>query len=374
MSPRVQVCQQWQRQLDALLPTVRATRRRVLLLLVLGLLWAGTVRLPEVAAAWPRERERATNPSRERRLRRWLRNRDIDARAIWAALLPSLLAAKAGQDLVLVFDPTPQNGTASVLVIGLVARGRVLPLAWRVAPGQAAWAAPMIVQVRAMVDEIRAALPPGCRVTLVVDRGLTGPALIDLCRAVGWDFVFRVSVSAAQANRVRRPGAADRPLWDLVTRPGQRFAERVALFKDAGWREVELTIHWAKGEVEPWVLVSDAPAGAAVTRCYRRRTEVEATYQDAKKRGFQVEASKLVDLARFDRLLLALHLAWWWAQQLGWRVIRQGRRRWYDRADRRDLSILRLGRRELAEREQGGRCPPLPFHRRHGQLSFIWLA
>lgn len=47
-------------------------------------------------------------------------------------------------------------------------------------PQQAAWAERQITYLRAMVLEVQAALPPACTVPLLTDRGITGPAVIDL--------------------------------------------------------------------------------------------------------------------------------------------------------------------------------------------------
>jgi len=370
MPPRLRLWHTWQRQVQALLPTVRVTRVRVMTLFVLGVLWAGTVTLLEVAAALPLA---ATDPSTERRLRRWLANPGVVVAELWRPLLPSLLAAKAGQELLLVFDPTPHRDWATILCLGLVDHRRILPLAWRVVPQQAPWPADEIVYLRAMSAEVAAALPPGCTVTVLADRGVTGPEVIDLCRELGWHYVLRVSVGANQANRVRGAALPEQRLWALVTGPGQRWTGTVDLFKQAGWRSVELTIHWGRAYDEPWVLVSDRPAGPGRVKEYRRRTHAEATYQDCKRRGFQSERSKLATPDRLDRLLLVVHLALWWGLQLGRRVIHGRRRRHFDRVDRRDLSVLRLGRRFLLEELSHDRCPPLPFHRRQHQWRYTWL-
>ena len=371
MQTRRQLLHSWQRQVRVLLPAVRATRAANLALFALGLLWAGTISLPALAAALPLG---ATDASLERRLRRWLANTAVRVSDLWTPLLPALLAGKAGEEVLLVFDPTPQNDTAAILVLGLVDHHRVLPLAWRVVPQQAPWPERQITYLQAMVAEVVAALPAGSTVTLLADRGLTGPDLIDLCRAVGWHFVLRLSVGPTQTNRVRLPDAPEGRLWDLVTGPGQRWAGSAQVFKDAGWRSVALTIRWDRTATEPWVLVSDRPAGAPRVREYRRRVHAEATYQDCKRRGWDIERSKITAQDRFDRLLLALHLALWWAQQLGLRVIRTGQRRRFDRADRRDLSVVRLGRRWLEDEVRHDRCPPLPFFCRHHRWRYAWLA
>lgn len=211
--------------------------------------------------------------------------------------------------------------------------------------------------------------------TVVADRGLRGAELIDLCRAYGWRPLMRLSANERQGCVVRLADGRRMPVWDLVTGPGQRWSDTVELFQGAGWRRVLLTIRWATGQDEPWILVSDALRDGAAVRGYRKRMCVEATYEDCKKRGWNIEASKVTSLVRFDRLLLALHLAYWWTTQLGLRAIRRGERRRYDRADRRDLSVVRLGRAWLHERlEQPKRRPPLPFRWTSDGWRFTWLA
>lgn len=146
------------------------------------------------------------------------------------------------------------------------------------------------------------------------------------------------------------------------------------VFKKEGWRAVELTIWWAVGAAEPWVLASDRPAGMARVREYRRRMRAEATYDDCKSRGWHIERSKVTQLDRLERLVLVVHLALWWAYQLGCRVVRQGQRRQYDRADRRDLSLQRLGLAWLHDPRTPERVPPLPFRQNQGQWRFAWLT
>lgn len=370
MQTRLQLLHSWTAQLQALLPDVRITRVRGLALFSLGLLWAGTITLGTIAATLPLP---AADPSLERRLRRWLANPGILVADLWPPLVRALLASRGGQELLLVFDPTPQNNQATILSLGLVAHKRVVPLAWRVLPQQEPWPARQIVFLSAMCAEVAAALPPDCTVTLLTDRGVTGPALIRLCQHLGWHFVLRLSADQAQGSHARLADGTIQPVWALVTRPGQRWGSALELFKQAGWLPVELTIHWRRGEPVPWLLLSDRPAGPARVREYRRRAQAEATYADYKARGFDLERSKVTDQARFDRLLVVVHLALWWAEQLGMRAIRRGERPRFDRRDRRDLSVLRLGRRWLAARLDQDRLPPLPFHQRASTWVFTWL-
>lgn len=340
MPPRLRLLHDWTTQITALLPEVRVTQARTLAVFVLGVVWAGRLPLRAVAAALPLA---VADASSEQRLRRWLVNRRVRVDELWRALLPTLLASRTGQEVLLVLDPTPHNDDATVLMLGLVCRRRVLPVAWRVVPQQEAWPERQIVYLRQLFGEVAAALPANCTVTVVGDRALPSAEVIDACRAVGWHALFRLSTDAKQGYLVRLggPTAEPVPLWSLVTGPGQRWHGSVALFKAAGWRTVEVTIRWAQGQAEPWLLVSTRPGGAARVREYRRRAHAEATYADCKRRGWDVEASRVRHVDRLNRLLLVLHLAYWWTTQLGLRVLRRGERRRYDRTRRRDTDGLR---------------------------------
>ena len=78
MPTRRQVLHAWTRQMRTLLPAVHATRAATLALFAAGILWSGTVTLLKVAAALPLT---ATDPSIERRLRRFLANPHVTAAA-----------------------------------------------------------------------------------------------------------------------------------------------------------------------------------------------------------------------------------------------------------------------------------------------------
>lgn len=372
MSTRQRLLHDWLIQVGALVPAVNRPRARVLALIVFGMVWSGSVTLLKIAQALPIA---ATDMSSEIRVRRWLKNRGVAVREVWQTLLPALLASQAGQAVVLVLDPTPQNARFSIRQLGVVCRKRVLPVAWRVVSQQTKWPQPQIAYFRELFAETAAALPPDGSVTVVADRGLTGAELIDLRREFGWRPLFRLSASERQGCTVRLADGAQRSVWELVTGPGQRWSGAADLFQGSGWRRVLRTIRWAQGQDEPWLLISDELRDGAAVRVCRRRMRVEVTYADCKQRGWNSEASKVTIRERFDRLLLALHRACWWATQLGLRTIRRGERRRYDRADRRDLSVGRLGRAWLQERvERPKRRPPLPFRWTADGWRFTWLA
>jgi hypothetical protein len=363
VSARLRLLHAWIQQVDALLPAVRVTRVRVVALFALGMIWAETVRVHRVAAALPLG---VRVPSTERRLRRFLANPHITVETLWWPLLPVLLARWAGREVLLVFDPTPHRGDWTVLWVGIVVHRRVLPLTWRLVPQQEPWPQTLATLLPALLHPIAAALPPDCQVTLLGDRGVAGPTLIDAAQAQGWDVLMRLNVGPPHAHRLRLPDpnasphAAEWRLWDWVETVGTGWQGAVQIFKASGWRTGYLTVHRRTGMGEWWILFSTRPGGRDRIREYARRSRVEATFGDGKRRGWGLEQSRVSDPAHLDRLLLVWHLALWWLHALGRHVIKTGARSRFDRPDRRDRSLLRLGWLWLHDQLLHGRCPPLP--------------
>ncbi len=104
-----------------------------------------------------------------------------------------------------------------------------------------------------------------------------------------------------------------------------------------------LSAIWDEEHREAWFLISDLPAGRRRVHEYALRMRVESTFQDTKSRGWDLEASLIADLERLNRLLLALFVAMWWVIHLAASCIHHGQRARFDRHDRRDKSLFRLG-------------------------------
>jgi len=134
----------------------------------------------------------------------------------------------------------------------------------------------------------------------------------------------------------------------------------------AGWVRVGLSVYWQRGHKERWILLSDLSARVATSR---RRARGEAMDEECKTRGWQVEATKLRDQHRLNRLLAAVWLAVGWMQQTGMRVMRAGVRPRYDRRERRDMSVQQLGRCHHLTLLDGGR-PPVTLSPRPCSVAF----
>ena len=89
-----------------------------------------------------------------------------------------------------------------------------------------------------------------------------------------------------------------------------------------------------------------------VGNTYGLRTWIESTFQDSKSRGWDWERSHVRGLDRVNRLLLVLFLLLWWLAHLAATCMHHGKRDRYDRADRRDKGIFRIGRLYLFDIER----------------------
>lgn len=324
-----------QQQICQWLPGERITRRRNLALLIVGLYLGRSVHLSYIVRSWPLP---GKDPSLVNRLRRFLSNGRVDVRAWYRRTARRLVQPLAGRPIRLVIDCTKVGFRQRVMIVGLAYRRRTLPLAWRVYRGQKGH-----TQAReqiALLQEVAPLLPSGSPIYLLGDAGFGSVRLLRWLARRHWIFVIRQRGS----TKVRWAGGGWIKINQLPLLEGQtrsvgwvRLTEKHA----AGW--FWLLLHWEAGEEEPWYLVSNRAGKRALLRLYRLRMWIEETYGDLKGHGFDLEATHLNSLARLERLLLGVCLAYVWLISLGSWVVKRGLRHFIDRKSRRDKSYFRLG-------------------------------
>ncbi len=191
--------------------------------------------------------------------------------------------------------------------------------------------------------------------TLLADRGLSWPSVLDCCLALGWHYVLRLQ----RDTRVRLAGGTIRPAWELARRRGSRwFGTGVDVFKKAGWRGANVVATWEKGCKERWLLVTDLPATFMRCRNYCKRAWCEQGHRDEKSHGFNWQLCRVRDASHAARLVLVMALATLLCLSLGTHVIKRGLRKLLEPARRRLLSVFQLGLRRLRDcLVNGGDCP-----------------
>jgi hypothetical protein len=344
------LCRSWYEQVKAFFTGLHGHQSKTLAMFVLGAIRAESIVIQRVAEALLEESE-AKASSIERRLERFLSNSRIEIEQIWNDFLAGVMPFFRGKPLRLVIDLTADEEHAQVIYLGLLQHSRVLPLVWKVMPGQTKWDQGLWECVEELFERLAPHLgQTDC--TLIGDSAFGCFAMVRRCEKYGWHYLFRICAEHTCQHWSKQGRLqATCPVSDLVSEPGKRFYGLVRLWQE-DQIETNLSGYWAEGEEEALLVISDLPACRKRITEYKWRWRVESTFQDLKSRGWDWESSHVRRLDRVDRLLLVLFLMVWWLTHLAASCLHHGKRDRYDRKARRDKGIFRLGRLYLLDLER----------------------
>ncbi|GHO47206.1 hypothetical protein KSX_53690 [Ktedonospora formicarum] len=245
----------------------------------------------------------------ERRLARFLANDWVKVMNIWDVFLSQVLEFWHGKSLRFVLDCTPLRHDATIVYLGLLVHSRVLPVAWAVMPAQEKWEEKQWHIVERLLDRIIPHLAGGdC--TLLADRGLAGFPLVKICRDRKFHYLLRVCKEHTCQRKMGKGWSSWCRFDAFVQKTGQQWYGWAKVWQE-DTIEAYVSACWMPDCEEGWILISDLQAGKRRVNEYALRMRVESTFQDSKRRGWNLEASLIKDEARLDRLLLALFLAMW---------------------------------------------------------------
>jgi Transposase DDE domain len=365
----------WHKQVKDLFGKMHGHQQKTLAFFVMGIVLSGTAVLQRMAERLSEHGiSEANMPSIERRLARFIANDRIVVEDVWKQFVAQVLPFWRDKKLRLVLDLTPFNDTATIVYVGLLVHSRLLPVAWCTMPAKTKWPEGQWSIVERLLDAIIPYVGKA-QCTLIADRGLAGAPLVRICRQRGWHYLLRVCQEHTCRRKLGRTFCRTWSRFDtFIRQPGDRWSGRALVWQEEPL-ETNLSAYWDPLYEEAWLLISDLPAGRARSAEYALRMRVEATFQDQKSRGWNLEASGITDLTRLDRLLLGLFLAMWWVCHLAASCIHHGGRHRFDRHDRRDKGIFRLGRLWLLNilrraPNVGAVCSCLPFTRRKNAWTF----
>lgn len=336
-------------------PTHRITQTHNLAWLITGLFVAAHCQLTRIAPHLPWDGER---DSIIQRLRRVLMNPRLDVRTLYGPTVGYLLHWLNNRErIILVIDRTTIGNALNILVVGIAFRGRVLPLAWKVQKKQGSF---QLCYVQAALRFVARWMPASThQIWVVGDREYQDVVFQKFVRdTLHWHFVQRLDQSTWIFPSRRRAFK----LKSSGLRRGEfrSFGQVQVTHQRFGW--VELVGYWESDEDEPWYLISAVKLGREAVVIYRHRFWIEEMFRDFKSYGWNLEASGIQTPSRFERLLLAMALAYVWLVKVGVQVVKRGWRPWVDRRAHRTLSYFRLGwnwLNRLLARDQQLPCPVL---------------
>lgn len=332
----------WQDQVKEFFSNLHGHQSKALAFFVEGAIAANSIVVQRVAEALLAESE-VSACSIERRLERFLSNPRIQTQETWDKFLSAVMPCFQGRPLRLIIDLTSYKEHAQVIYIGLVQQSRVLPLVWKVMPGQTKWDQGLWECIEQLCERLMAHLgSTDC--TLIGDSAFGCFPMVSLCQKYHWHYVFRIcGQHTCQRRSAHGTLGASQAVADLVSRPGKHFYGSVRLWQENAI-DTHLSAYWEPEEEEALIVISDRPAGRKRLEEYSWRWKVEATFQDLKSRGWDWEESHVRRLDRVERMLLVLFVMLWWVTRLAACCVHNGHRARYDRADRRDKGMLRIGR------------------------------
>ena len=287
------------------LPDQRKTQRGKLALLVATILEVRSANLMALAAALPREADRAD--MRYQWIARFIDNDLVDCDEVMEPFAREVLArAAASGRIVLIMDQTKASDRHQILMLSLRFGERALPLAWRV---EATEGAIGFARQKELLDVVLAWLPPGAEVCLMADRFYGTPGLIALVRANGWDYRLRLKANlqvfiGGQKSSLAQHAAGKRPYLTGVELTHRRITTNIGIIHDPG-------------HDEPWIIAMSAKPNYLTTLDYTARWGIEPMFSDFKSRGFGLEQSQLRTPERLGRLLLVMSLALYFAVSTG---------------------------------------------------------
>ena len=316
------------------IPTGHAYRERNLAWLMTGLYLSRSVHLSRIANQIPGH---ARRESRIRRLMRFLDNGAVRVRPWYHPVAVYLLREAARTGLIrLIIDTTKVGQGYQLLIVALAYRRRALPIAWtwlRSSRGHSSGQKQV-----ALLNYVQTLIPPETTVILTGDSEFT--PLQDL--VAGWGWLYALRQKGSHLFR-QHPGTPWEHLDTILSAPGQqRWLTDIELTQ-AHRRRCNLLAYWKPGEREPWLVATNLPTPRETRQYYRLRMWVDEMFGDFKGHGFDLEASRLQHFQRLSRLMLAVALLYIWLVAFGSVTIKNGWRKEVDRADRRDLSIFRIG-------------------------------
>jgi hypothetical protein len=234
---------------------------------------------------------------------RLLSNDSVNVWDSFARWVPHQIAGR--QDILVAMDWTDfDHDDQSTLVLSLVtSHGRAAPLLWL-----SVWKEELKNRRNdyedACLRRLAELIPPGCRVTILADRGFGDQKLFVFLGELGFDYVirFRGNIHVTDVDGQTRQAAA----W--VGKGGRARKLRDARVTAKGQQVGAVVCVHAKGMKEPWCLATSQREATAATLVnhYARRWTIEPQFRDTKdlQFGMGLSSTRIGEPMRRDRLLL----------------------------------------------------------------------
>jgi hypothetical protein len=283
-------------------PDLHAKRVDWLAGATLGVMTAASLAVAMIGHALAQARGLVTKHA-VKQVDRLLSNDSVNVWDSFARWVPHQIAGR--QDILVAMDWTDfDHDDQSTLVLSLVtSHGRAAPLLWL-----SVWKEELKNRRNdyedACLRRLAELIPPGCRVTILADRGFGDQKLFVFLGELGFDYVirFRGNIHVTDVDGQTRQAAA----W--VGKGGRARKLRDARVTAKGQQVGAVVCVHAKAMKEPWCLATSQREATAATLVnhYARRWTIEPQFRDTKdlQFGMGLSSTRIGEPMRRDRLLL----------------------------------------------------------------------
>lgn len=275
------------------------------------------------------------------RLSYFLHNEQITAERFYEPMLRHVLAAFAGESVLLTLDTSMLWDQFCLIEVCLVWGGRSFTLAQVVLEHGSATVG--FEQYQSVLECAKRVLPPQAQVTLLADRGFEHGNLIHWLRQQQWSWAIRVKSDL----KVTLANGCSQSVEQLLPPAEQAYLfENVRVLDGIDCHLVTARVPDAK---DTWSVLSDQPPSLQTFALYGKRFGgIEPHFKDYKSAAFGVLQSGLRTAQALTCLFMLLDCAFLIALMLGMMLVQAGERSRLDWHGERGLSFLQLGLRELA--------------------------
>ncbi len=293
------VIYQMQTNIESLIPSFHRSHRRNLALMVVGMVYAKSVNLPQIASyAKPADIQLESRVQRFERVLKCRKLVPLEALKPISKRVLETVCKSSKEPLMILMDRSMINDTLNLLWMSVGFGGRALPLGWILVPHEGN--SDLALQ-QELLNWLKEILPEKAKAVIVADREFHSIRLAEwLEKELKLDYALRIKAG----TYIEFDGEMLKTS-ELAIKGESFQMSDVKITKDVELDyRTNLTVHWAADEEEPWCLATNLDVEESL-EVYAKRFWIEEMFSDHKSRGLNLEKTRLTDANRLQKLLVS---------------------------------------------------------------------
>ncbi len=295
------VIYQMQTNIESLIPSFHRSHRRNLALMVVGMVYAKSVNLPQIASyAKPADIQLESRVQRFERVLKCRKLVPLEALKPISKRVLATLSKSSKQPLMILMDRSMINDTLNLLWMSVGFGGRALPLGWILVPHEGNSDLKLQQELLNWLKEI---LPAKAKAVIVADREFHSIRLAEwLEKELKLDYALRIKAG----TYIEFDGEMLKTS-ELAVKGESFQMSDVKITKDVELDyRTNLTVHWAADEDEPWCLATNLDVEESL-EVYAKRFWIEEMFSDHKSRGLNARKDALDGCEQITEVIGSSH-------------------------------------------------------------------